>query len=108
MKASFFIILGSVFLSGCMMVGREPSFVGTWKMADEVYFLRIYPDSQAAIWPSPLDGETGWTTFRGGKLAFGDRPPLHDPTLSFRGSALVMHTNVADRVFRRVPDITPP
>jgi hypothetical protein len=108
MKVAQFILLAFVFLTGCQTTERELRFVGTWKMADGAYFLRLYPDGRAAIWPSPPDGRTGWTQFKNGTLFLGYRPPLRDPSLSIRGSSLIMHTNVADRVFHSVPDITPP
>ncbi len=78
-------------------------------MRDQNYYLRVYPDGKAAMWPTPPDGETSWTTVREGTLAFGYQPPLHDPRLFFQGSVLMMHTSTGNSAFDEVPGgIEPP
>ncbi len=108
-------ILGTAFLivfAGCATNLPKHDFAGTWKMRlaePYVYYLRIYPNGAAAIWPSPPDGETSWTKLDGDYLVFHYDPPLRDPRLSRRGPLLLMHDNVSTEVFDRMADdIEPP
>ncbi|HZJ15181.1 MAG TPA: hypothetical protein VFD27_09040 [Chthoniobacteraceae bacterium] len=73
------------------------------------YYLRVYPDGRAAIWPSPPDGATSWTKLSGDSLEFGYQRPLNNPRLSRRGALLVMHNDNGSDVFDRTPhEIEPP
>lgn len=98
------VFLFAVLLGACVAARPSGPFVGTWKMRDRgpgAYYLRIYPEGQAVVWPSPPDGEPDWTVLQKSTLRFGSKPPLHDPTLSRRGRLLVMHTNVGESLFDR-------
>jgi hypothetical protein len=107
------LLLSTVILfSGCAARSLERQFVGTWRMRDSNYLLRIYPDGRVAQWPSPPYGHTAWTSINGNTLNFGYTPPLPNPQLTRRGPLLVMHGThgaVKESIFDKVRnDLVPP